>query len=219
MKAEFWHELWESEQTGFHEGQVNRMLLKYGELLNLRENSRVLLPLCGKTHDIFYFLGKGHHVIGVELYEPAIKALFEALKVKPNISREGAFTLYRATNLTIYVGDFFTITKAELENIDAIYDRAALVALPEAMRRKYSEHLNAITNAASQLLICFEYEQSQMEGPPFSVSADMVTSYYGNSHKIELQARQLIMGGLKGLDEAVESVWLLNSLNSEKSVC
>ncbi|PCK30182.1 thiopurine S-methyltransferase [Pseudoalteromonas piscicida] len=210
MEASFWHELWENGQTGFHEGQINRMLTQYAEQLALSAGSRVLLPLCGKTQDIQYFLARGIEVVGVELYEPAIRELFEILNVTPTISQAGAFTVYQAPKLTIYVGDFFAMDKSLLGPVDAIYDRAALVALPEPMRIEYSEHLMTISNLAKQLLICFEYDQSKMSGPPFAVTAEMVEQYYGSKYRINHLDRELVAGGLKGIDDASESVWLLD---------
>ncbi|RRS09213.1 thiopurine S-methyltransferase [Pseudoalteromonas sp. J010] len=211
MEATYWQDLWVSGQTGFHEGQVNRMLNKYYHLLDLKVGERVLIPLCGKSMDITHFLSHGQHVVGVELYEGAVVALFESLKVSPRIHQQGAFRVYQAPNLTIFVGDFFAVSAQLLGRIDAVYDRAALVALPEPMRTDYTKHLVSLTKAAKQLLICFEYEQGLMSGPPFAVSPEMVERYYGAHYHIELQERTVLEGGLKEVSLAFESVWLLSS--------
>jgi len=93
--------------------------------------------------------------------------------------------------------------------VDAIYDRAALVALPEEMRRRYSAHLMEITERARQLLVVYEYDQSLMDGPPFSVSGDEVQGHYRDRYKVTLLESEGILGGLKGFP-ALENVWLLD---------
>jgi thiopurine S-methyltransferase len=77
-----------------------------------------------------------------------------------------------------FVGDIFDLSRATLGPVDAIYDRAALVALPETMRNRYAAHLMEITDHAPQLLICFDYDQSLQPGPPFSISDEEVGRHY-----------------------------------------
>ncbi|MGB7251834.1 MAG: thiopurine S-methyltransferase, partial [Phormidesmis sp.] len=93
--------------------------------------------------------------------------------------------------------------------IDAIYDRAALVALPEVMRDRYTPHLKEITANAPQLLICFEYDQNLMTGPPFSISPQEVARHYEDSYTLTPLESGAVPGGLKGNDAAMQTVWLL----------
>ncbi len=51
MKADYWHNLWETKDIGFHMEDVNNLLLRFFPLLKLQKNSRVFIPLCGKTVD------------------------------------------------------------------------------------------------------------------------------------------------------------------------
>ena len=50
--------------------------------------------------------------------------------------------------------------------------------------------------------------QELMEGPPFSIDAEMVRDYYARDYEIELLARREMPEGLMGYP-AAESVWLL----------
>lgn len=99
-----------------------------------------------------------------------------------------------------------------LGKVDAIYDRAALVALPEAMRVQYTKHLVALTHAAPQLLICFVYDQSLQAGPPFSVTAEEVKQHYMRHYDVTPLASESVEGGLKGICPATEHVWWLKPL-------
>jgi thiopurine S-methyltransferase len=112
----------------------------------------------------------------------------------------------------MYVGDIFKITTAMLGKIDAVYDRAALVALPEDKRKAYVAHLTALTKHAPQLLICFEYDQSVHSGPPFSICADEVKQLYQTAYDLILLASEAIPDGLKGKYPATEQVWWLKPL-------
>jgi len=209
MDANFWHSKWERNDIGFHTSEANPLLVKYFNELSLKQGSRVFLPLCGKTLDIHWLLSKGYRVAGAELSQLAIQQLFAELGVEPTISRVGDLDHYAAENIDIYVGDIFQLTRGVLGPVDAIYDRAALVALPEEMRHQYSAHLAEITDKAPQLLICFEYDQRLYEGPPFSVESAEVHRHYGQLYNVTHLASTDVPGGLKGKCAAKESVWLL----------
>jgi thiopurine S-methyltransferase len=216
MQHEFWHDRWESNQIGFHLPEANPLLVKHLTALNLKSTSnpntsaRIFLPLCGKTLDIAWLLAQGHRVIGAELSQIAIENLFSDLKLTPTITTHDDFTHYSAPNIDIFVGDIFNMTPALLGQIDLIYDRAALVALPEDMRKRYTKHLLTLTDRATpQLLICFEYDQNLHGGPPFSVNAAVVKLYYQSVYDIHLLERVTMVDGLKGKYPATEHVWLL----------
>src|SRR5690606_31845898 len=62
---------------------------------------------------------------------------------------------------------------------DAIYDRAAIVALPQAMRDAYAAHCQGLLEPGARILmITIFYDQSAMEGPPFSVDDETVRRLY-----------------------------------------
>ncbi len=210
MDAEFWHRRWKDKDIGFHEPDGNQLLVKHFSQLGLSEGSRVFLPLCGKTLDISWLLSNGYSVAGAELSEIAVQELFSQLDITPQVTTIDELKRYSGANIDIFVGDIFVLSQTVLRSVDAIYDRAALVALPEAVRKEYSAHMLAITNTATQLLICFEYDQSLLEGPPFSISDAEVERHYAQSYDLELLASVNVEGGLKGQCVATEKVWLLH---------
>ena len=211
MDASFWHQKWEKEDIAFHENEANPLLVQYLKELSLVNGSRVFIPLCGKTLDIPWLLSNGYRVAGAELSKIAIEQLFTGLGVEPIISEEGEVDHYRAKNIDLFVGDIFDLSSKMLGLVDAIYDRAALVALPEEMRTRYTAHLMEITYKAPQLLICYEYDQNLMEGPPFSISHEEVNQHYRNSYDLTLIVSTNVPGGLKGKCAAKENVWLLKN--------
>lgn len=209
MDTQFWHDRWASNEIGFHKSEANPLLVKYVDELSLATGSRFFLPLCGKTLDIGWLLSRGYRVAGAELSAIAIEQLFAQLGVTPTITRAGTLDHYRAPQLDLFVGDIFRVTPELLGPVDAIYDRAALVALPQDMRARYAAHLATLTAHAPQLLISFEYDQRVMEGPPFSVSEEEIRQHYGQRYDITVLTSLDVPGGLKGRCPATERVYLL----------
>ena len=209
MEAQFWHKRWESDQLGFHQPEGNPMLAAHFDRLGLAPGARVFVPLCGKTRDIGWLLSKGMTVVGAELSEIAVRDLFRDLGVTPEVTTHGSLKKYAAPGLDIFVGDIFDLDAATLGKIDATYDRAACVALPDGMRARYAAHLIDITARAPQLLITFDYDQSAMPGPPFSVPADAVAGLYAAHYSITELAAEPVEGKLKGQVEAIETIQLL----------
>lgn len=209
MDANFWLERWQNNQTGFNQPEVNPLLVSHFNKLGLSAGQRVFVPLCGKTIDIHWLLQQGYQVIGIELSEMAIEQLFQLLGLTPQISTLGAFKLYQAERIDIYVGDFFQLDNVLLGHVDAIYDRAAFIALPEATRLDYSKHLTAISHAAPQLLISIEYDQNIVAGPPFSTEEQEIRTHYAVSYSISQLERTDIADGLKGKYPATDVAWLL----------
>lgn len=209
MEANFWHQKWANKDIGFHQAEAHTLLVAHLSALNLSKGARIFLPLCGKTLDIHWLLAQGFSVVGAELSQIAIDELFAELEISPEIQSLGELTRYSAPKLDIFVGDIFTLTKDQLGRVDAIYDRAALVALPDAMRIKYAQHLVAISRTATQLLITFEYDQSKLEGPPFSVDQQAVNQLYSADYELNLLTTQALESPFKGQVEAVELVWRL----------
>ncbi len=209
MDAEFWLQRWQENDIFFHGREANPLLIAHFDALSLAGGSRLFLPLCGKTLDIHWLLARGYRVAGAELSAIAIDQLFAELGVAPKITALGALLRYSAEGIDMFVGDIFDLSREFLGPVDAVYDRAALVALPEPMRDRYAAHLTAITDRAPQLLITFDYDQSLQHGPPFSVGAAEVDRLYRASYALTMLARVVVAGGLRGKCPADETVWLL----------
>lgn len=209
MNHDFWHDKWHKKQVGWHEPEANPLLLAHIDALELSPSNRVFVPLCGKTLDIAWFLAQGFEVCGAELNKLAVETLFKELDITPSISECGKLTRYSGPYINIYLGNIFDLSRDILGPVDAVYDRAALIALPEKMREDYSQHLMALSDTAKQLLITVHYDQSEQAGPPFSVSDEEISSHYGSRYTVKPLASASIPGGLKGKCAADENVCLL----------
>lgn len=209
MDKQFWLQKWQKNEIGFPESEANPLLVSNFRSLSLAPNSRLFVPLCGKSHDIGWLLSQGHRVVGAELSELAIRQLFAELGVEPTVTEIGQSKRFSATDIDIFVGDMFDLSPDMIGPVDAIYDRAALVALPGDVRPKYAAHLTRLTDSAPQLLVCFEYDQTLMNGPPFSVREEEVARLYSSQYTLSSLGKTPVPGGFKGKIEAASTVWLL----------
>lgn len=208
MQPEFWLERWRNKQTGFHEPTPHSLLVAHFAALALEAGSRVFVPLCGKSLDIDWLLARGHRVAGAELSEDAVREVFDRLGLHPDVQPQGALVRWSAGDLDLFTGDIMELQAGQLGEVAAVYDRAALIALPSPMRAPYAAQLTRITRAAPQLLITLEYDQACMDGPPFPVTAAEVARLYAD-RTATLLAGTDVPGGLKGRCAATENAWLL----------
>ena len=211
MEANFWHQRWGKNEVGWHETKVNPLLVQHFNELGLEKGSRIFIPLCGRTLDISWLHAQGYRIAGAELSKVAIEQLFAELGVQPNVSARGEGEQWSANHIDIFVGDIFALSAETLGHVDGIYDRAALVAFPEDMRNRYVRHLIEITEKAPQLLICYEYDQRCIEGPPFSIPDQEVKRQYASAYQLKLLSSTEVSGGLKGKCPANEKAWLLSN--------
>jgi thiopurine S-methyltransferase len=194
LQPEFWHDRWRTGQIGFHQSAVDRHLKQDWPGLGLANNSRVFVPLCGKSLDLLWLCEQGHSVAGVELSTVALESFCMEHGVPANRRTLDDFDVYEAPGLQLYRGDFFALTPELLGPIAAVYDRAALISWIPERRAAYVAHMNALTNPGTQtLLVTMEYPQQEMKGPPFSLGAEEVHRLYAQGHEIRALSRQDVL--------------------------
>ncbi|QNG99074.1 thiopurine S-methyltransferase [Pseudomonas sediminis] len=208
MHEAFWQERWARSQIGFHQEKVNGYLRRHWARLGLTEQAAVLVPLCGKSLDLAWLAEQGHTVIGVELAERAVEDFFAERDVQPQVTRHGAFKVYQAGKLQILCGDFFALSRDDVAECQAFYDRAALIALPPEMRERYAAHLQAILPPACQgLLVTLVYDQQRMDGPPFSVEdAEVEQCFTPGWVPHELERKDVLSGNPRFVENQLEAV-------------
>ncbi len=185
MKPEFWLQRWKENQIGFHLDEVNPHLIEYWLQLDIKPGGRVFVPLCGKSIDLNWLTEQGYFVEAVELSESAIEQFFTEQAIDYQRRQQGDRIVFESERIRIWCGDFFHLTAEQLGSIDAIYDRAALIALPPELRIKYVNHLMNIVGQVPQLLVTLDYPQQQMSGPPFSVPETEVFNLYRDHTDID----------------------------------
>lgn len=215
MEREFWLSRWHTGRIGFHQPGGHSGLVRHWPALNIASSARVLVPLCGKTPDMHWLAGRGHPVTGIEFSRRAAVDFFAEHDMTPRIDTHGAFERFHDGDITLLVGDFFDAQARELGCFDAFYDRAALIALPESRRGAYLRHLCTLLDAQARgLLITLEYDQSEMQGPPFSVTEAELHAHLDARFRItRVEDRDELAGGgilsRNNVSAARECVWRL----------
>jgi thiopurine S-methyltransferase len=213
MQPDFWHDRWQRREIGFHQAEPHRALDALWATLGVAPHSRVFVPLAGKSLDMRWLAERGHRVIGIELCEIAVREFFQEAGLEPKVAACGSLTAFTAGAYDLYCGDFFSLTADLLGDVTAVFDRAALIALPPAMRQDYVTHmLRILPRPCAMLLVTLEYDQSRMPGPPHSVMAAEVRELYRSARRLELLHRDDQLPEFprfrdKGLDALAECVY------------
>lgn len=182
MNAEFWLHMWQQGKTGFHRETPMPLLMKHWPTLALPPRTRVLVPLCGKTPDMVWLRTQGCEVLGAELSPLAINQFFEEQELPYETRHSPAGIRYVADGIEIINTDVFALDDATLASCQAVYDRAAIVALPAPMRDRYVREIyGRLPVGTKGLMLTLEYAQEEMEGPPFSVDPAIVHGVFDNA--------------------------------------
>jgi len=223
MEIDFWLERWDNNEIGFHQQTINPYLSYfYGEKgppLERREQLKIFVPLCGKSKDMLWLSQNGYKVFGIECSERAVKDFFEENALNYRFAEKEGYALYQANDQTAEIevlqGDFFSLQQTDLDGVTDIFDRASLVALPIDMREQYAKKMAEIQKPGIRsLLVTLTYNQSEMNGPPFSVSEEDVNNLYSDNFSVEKLCFKDIIDdepGFKkrGLTSLVETVYKL----------
>jgi thiopurine S-methyltransferase len=215
MQPAFWHNRWENDLIGSHQQQVNPYLQQHWPALGIAPGDRVLVPLCGKSLDMAWLAAQGHDVLGVELSERAVKDFFSEHEREPQVSQQRAFTVYRSEGIELWCGDFFALTAGDVRGCTGLYDRAAIIALPPAMRERYVAHLQQLLPSPCKgLLITLDYDQAVTDGPPFAVPDEEVECLFGEHWQLAIAAQDDVLAQSPrfikaGADRLLERVYRL----------
>ncbi len=185
MDAEFWHNRWRDNLVPFHKERTNHYLEKYFNVLELGDGADVLVPLCGKSVDMRWLRQRGCTVTGVELSDIAVRDFFSEQGIAASRRQHGAFEILEGGGIKLLCGDIFALDTTHTANVSAIYDRAALVALPREIRVRYVDHLQSLlAPEVPMLLLTFEYPAHEIDGPPFSVDEAQVRELYAGRREV-----------------------------------
>ena len=144
------------------------------------------MPLCGKSKDIVWLLEAGYEVVGIELSDVAAKAFFKENGLDMTPEQVGEHTKYHGHGLDYLVGDFFTANATLIGTFQAIYDRAAYIALPPERRSQYAAALNTLsTPACKTCLITVNYDPSEIKPPPYHIPTEEVDEVFAPWSNIE----------------------------------
>lgn len=208
MDPDFWNQRWQEGQIGFHQDAPTPLLLAHWPSLDLPAGSQVFVPLAGKSNDMAWLAAQGHRVLGVELSALAVEAFFAEHGLQPqrHDSRYGSH--YAAGGVELICGDAFALDDAALADCAAVFDRAALIALPPPLQQRYVGELQArLRPGCRGLLVTLEYPQEEKAGPPFSVPEAEVRALYERDWQVNtLERRDILASQPRFVEEGVTAL-------------
>ncbi|AEY02072.1 thiopurine S-methyltransferase [Oceanimonas sp. GK1] len=187
MEPHFWHQRWQSARIGFHQREINPHLRACWQHTGAPPNTEVLVPLCGKSRDMYWLAEQGHAVAGFELSPLAIADFFAEAKLTPKREPSGLFVCWQHEPFRLYEGDFFH-ADALGRQFDLAYDRAALIALPATMRPAYAALLARLNNPGGRVLLVTVDHDAQAPSPPFAVNEAEVRTLFEPCFEVALLA-------------------------------
>ncbi|WP_367026162.1 thiopurine S-methyltransferase [Methylococcus sp. ANG] len=218
MDPDFWHERWQQKQTGFHQTQVNPLLETFWPRCVGPARPRVFVPLCGKSLDMIWLRNRGHSVLGNDLSPIAVDEFVRENGLSASAALLGnGFIRVQSDDMSLLCGNYFDLPPELMGEIGAVYDRAALVAMPPEMQDRYAgQILRLLPHRPPMLLITLEYDPSEMDGPPFPIPEETVVRLFGPAYRIELlSARDTLEGNpqlrAKGLSRLTEKAYWLRA--------
>ncbi|WP_189469808.1 thiopurine S-methyltransferase [Litchfieldella qijiaojingensis] len=174
-----WLSRWREGRIGFHRDAPHPALQRHWARLGVPYGTKVLVPLCGKSLDMRWLAERGHPVLGIELSLEAIDQFIAEGQGEVSRFHLGSFDVCRQGSIELWRGDFFHFHIDQAAEIGAFYDRAALIALPEATRQRYAFHLaQLLPPGALGLLISLVRAPGDDRGPPYTVCADEVRQLF-----------------------------------------
>ena len=181
MHPSFWLEKWAAAQTGFHMDQPHPDLVAQASTFLAGGPHRVLIPLCGKSHDLAWLAARGHSVVGVELARTAVQQFLAEHQRQAHVHEDGDRVRFESGNLTVHCCDVLGLSPGDIGAFDRVWDRAAMVALDPPRREIYAQVLMRLLRPGGQILLnAFTYDQSEMSGPPHSVPEDEIRARYAD---------------------------------------
>lgn len=147
----YWQARYDQGQTGWDRGGASPTLVRWLGTGELRP-CRILVPGCGRGHEVVALAKAGFDVTGVDFAPTAVET------VRAHLSREGL-------PAEIVQSDLFTFRPAQ--PFAAIYEQTCLCALPPERWAEYERQLAAWLVPGGRLFAAFMQTDSA-DGPPFA---------------------------------------------------
>ncbi|SEI39619.1 thiopurine S-methyltransferase [Allopseudospirillum japonicum] len=186
MDKAFWDQAWQIKRLNAYQPMTHPLLMSFWPRVQAQPQTWVFVPFCGSSQDMRWLAAQGFRVLGVDVSELAQQ---DFVAKDPhntvNYLYEDGFKIAYQQQISFYCGDFFHLHTKHLQGINSVYDAAALAALPEARRQRYSVHLAHLLKPGTRMLmLAHEFTQKRIT-PPFSVEGSEMQRLFGCNFHIE----------------------------------
>ena len=191
---ENWLARWREGRIGFHQDTPSPLLVECWDRIGAPDGTRVFVPLAGKSVDMPWLAEHGHAVFGVELAELAVEQFFAEQRLDADVEQTRNGPLWRSGPIELLCGDVFKLDAQDLADCGAFFDRAAIIALPTGLRRRYVQEVYAkLPRDCVGLMITLEFPEHEKQGPPFSVREAEVRELFEPDWTVDVLVRRDIL--------------------------
>ena len=161
LSASGWQRRYDNQQTGWDRGEPSPALLEWLESGELCAG-RVLVPGCGRGHEVIELVRRGFDVTAIDFAKSATQTLAKRL-----IEQDLVADVLRESVLH-YAAD---------EPFDAIYEQTCLCAIDPKHWSAYERRLHSWLKRDGRLLALF-MQTDASDGPPFHCDLDAMRSLF-----------------------------------------
>ena len=209
-------------QIEFHRGRSPWLMLleEFRELFPLLLMVAALLafftnhlsPNEGYEHDLpyrtqggtDYLTAKGESDVIIERYTHIhLQGLVRPLHEGDQLQSQH----HAAQSMQVLALAYKVVEQADAEAEDLVI--IGLVAMVDTPHPEVSAAVAACKSAGIRIIVTYEYDQSLMAGPPFSVTGDEIQQHFATTNHLKMLEHTHLERGLKEKISVVETTWLL----------
>jgi methyl halide transferase len=168
-KREDWQRHYDENDMGWDLGQVAPPFVRLWEEGQL-PMGKVLIPGCGRGHEVLFLAENGFEVTGVDYSDGAVTYLRNALKER-NLKGQ------------ILQQDFFSLNSSHDELYDLIIEQTFFCAISPQYRQDYVSNVSRILKPGGILVGLF-YHTDKEGGPPYNTTREDLETHFSEKFKI-----------------------------------
>lgn len=146
-----WETRYQSGETGWDRGASSPALSVWLKSDGLETGSHILVPGCGRGHEVVHLAELGYQVTGIDIAPSAVRHLQQTLTDK-------------GLKAVVLQADLFEFRPAHA--FDAIYEQTCLCAIQPGQRETYEHLLHKWIKPGGTLFALFMQTGAE-DGPPF----------------------------------------------------
>ena len=169
-----WQKHYAEDDLRWDLGQVAPPFVRLWEEGKLGQG-RVIIPGCGRGHEVLFLAGNGFQVTGLDYAPGAVELLSRSLQEK-------------GVQADILHQDFFELGDNHISRYDLMLEQAFFCAIHPSRRSAYVETAARIIKKGGLLAGLF-YETNEKGGPPFNTTPADILEHFSDEFDIETLER------------------------------
>ena len=165
-----WQDHYDSNDLGWDLGQVAPPFVELWEKGKL-SLGKVLVPGCGRGHEVIFLAENGFEVTGIDFSEGAVTYLGNALK-KRNLKGR------------ILHQDFFSLDDTHDGVYDLVIEQTFFCAISPRQRQDYVLKVSRMLKPGGMLVGLF-YHTDKQGGPPYNTTREDIETHFSENFEIQ----------------------------------